>query len=201
MPEAEKAASAEGEAPKIEPEKAESEEAAVRPKAAPPEAVEPKESFVTPMEDPARGEELWNEARKMPHQFVPDKETDAKYLSLLVSSAELGFAEAQAKLGEYAVRRGCLVEAYYWMWRSNEKGWAASSYRAMRELRLVWLGAGAATEFDNVHEAFDKRRGAFARALLQFHCGLDRVNARKCIVELANKLPEARRFLRIKTDP
>ncbi len=50
----------------------------------------------------------------MPHGFVPDEVEDSAYLTLVRKAAELGHLSAMVKLGDYAFRRGWIVEAFYW---------------------------------------------------------------------------------------
>ena len=57
---------------------------------------------------------LWEEARGMAHRFRSDWKRNQEYLAKVYGAARLGHLEAMTKLGDYAYRRGALVEAYYW---------------------------------------------------------------------------------------
>ena len=138
---------------------------------------------------------LWEEARKIPHSYHPDWENDGEYLSKILGAARLGHLEAMVKLGDYAYRRGAVVEAYYWTARAELEG-AEGLDAALREMRLRWLSGGCPKEHGNVHEGFSELQGSFARALLRIRCAVDAPFARARMKELAELgCEEAQRFL------
>ena len=81
---------------------------------------------------------LWEEARGITHNFTPDWEEDQVYLAKVYGAAKLGHLEAMVKLGDYAYRRGGVVEAYYWTLIAELKG-ATGLGVALREMRSRWL--------------------------------------------------------------
>ena len=84
---------------------------------------------------------LWEEARGMTHNFTPDWEKDREYLAKVYTAARLGHLEAMVKLGDYAYRRGAVVEAFYWTILAELKG-ATGLGVALREMRVRWLSEG-----------------------------------------------------------
>ena len=133
--------------------------------------------------DAAYAEKLWNEAREMSHNFIPDFMADRDYLSLLYRAAELGHAMASVKLGDYAYRRGAIVEAYYWTLMAHLRG-ATEVKAALEEMRKKWVQEGCPPEYENVREGFAEQQGVFARAVLRLRCGIDAAIARKRLAEL-----------------
>lgn len=132
----------------------------------------PKPDLPPPPSPPGEspGEEDFRRARAMPHRVVPDFSTDGLYLDLLGESAEKGYAPAMAKLGEYAVRRGTWVEAYYWTWRAR-RGGVPELDAELRRIRHGWAMAGCPGEKENVNDLFDEERGSVGRALLDIAAG------------------------------
>ena len=140
-------------------------------------------------------EALWTKARAMPHGFIPDFQEDGEYLSLVLRAARLGHLEAMVKLGDYAYRRGTVVEAYYWTALAELKG-AQGLDIALRDMRTRWLSEGCPPEYENAYEGFPETQGSFARALLRIRCAVDAPLARARMRELAEHgLAEARLFL------
>lgn len=140
-------------------------------------------------------EALWTKARAMPHGFVPDFQEDGEYLSLVLRAARLGHLEAMVKLGDYAYRRGAVVEAYYWTSLAELKG-AKGLDIALRDMRTRWMSKGCLPEYENVYEGFSEMQGSFARALLRIRCAVDAPLARARMKELAEHgLAEAQLFL------
>ena len=138
---------------------------------------------------------LWEEAREMPHNFIPDPKTDGDYLSKVYTAARLGHLEAMAKLGEYAYRRGTVVETYYWTLLAELKG-AKGLGAALRKMRAQWVAAGCPPEYENTYGGFTEEQGVFARAVLRLQCGVNPQYARARLKELAERgVPEARLFL------
>ena len=133
--------------------------------------------------DEAFAERLWNEAREMPHNFIPDFMADLDYLSRLYRAAELGHVMASVKLGDYAYRRGTIVEAYYWTLMANLRG-ETEVKTALEEMRKKWVQEGCQPEYENVREGFTEQQGVFARAVLRLKCGIDTAMARKRLAEL-----------------
>lgn len=139
-------------------------------------------------------EAIWLKARKMPHGFVPSRESEKEYLGLLQQAAALGHAESMNKLGDYAFRRGTLVEAFYWKLMSELHGFMPSQPSLM-EIRQAWVFRGYPTEYGNVSSAFTAEKGSFARTILRLRSGVDRVGARRRLKELvAANVAEARLY-------
>ena len=137
---------------------------------------------------------LWEEAREIVHPYNPDWENDQEYLSKIHDAAKLGHLEAMAKLGEYAFRRGKIVEAYYWTALAELKGAPGLAPR-LREIKLRWMKKSCPAEHENVHGEFTDDQGAFARALLRIRCAVEAPLGRARMKELANRgLPEAQLF-------
>lgn len=141
---------------------------------------------------------LWEEARGMAHRFLPDWEKDQDYLAKIYAAARLGHLEAMAKLGEYAGRRGAVVEAYYWTLLADLKGVAGLKVQ-LRELRSRWQALGCPEQYRNTYGDFTEEQGVFARAVLRLQCGVDPQYARARLRELAERgLEEARLFLKVR---
>ena len=138
---------------------------------------------------------LWAEARDMPHNFIPDPETDGDYLAKIYTAARLGHLEAMVKLGDYAYRRGAVVEAFYWTILAELKG-ATGLDEALCEMRTRWLSEGCPEEYENAYTDFTEEQGDFARAVLRLQCEVDPQYAYACLKELADRgVPEAQLFL------
>ena len=143
--------------------------------------------------------QLWEEARGMTHRFTPDWEKDQEYLSKIYTAARLGHLEAMTKLGEYAGRRGAVVEAFYWTLLAELKG-AKGLKVQLRELRSRWQALGCPQQYHNTYMDFTEEQGVFARAVLRLQCGVDPQYARARLKELADRgVEEARLFLDKKT--
>ena len=131
----------------------------------------------------------------MTHNFTPDWEKDREYLAKVYTAARLGHLEAMVKLGEYAGRRGAVVEAFYWTILAELKG-ATGLGVALREMRSRWLSEGCPEEYENAYTDFTEEQGVFARAVLRLQCGVAPQYARARLKELADRgLPEAQLFL------
>ena len=152
----------------------------------------PKAPPVVSAED---AEAIWAKAREMQHEFIPDELTDSEYLRLVRKAAALGHALARIKLGDYAFRRGWIVEAYYWTLLAQLQG-APGLDAALEEIRKTWTREGAPPEYENVTPDFSETQGVFARAVLRLRCRLDVPLARKRLQELADaRCPEAMLYL------
>ena len=137
---------------------------------------------------------LWEEAREMTHRFTPDWEKDQEYLSKIYAAARLGHLEAMTKLGEYAGRRGAVVEAFYWTLLAELKG-ATGLKVQLRELRSRWQALGCPGQYHNTYGDFTEEQGVFARAVLRLQCGVNPQYARARLKELAERgVEEARLF-------
>lgn len=128
-------------------------------------------------------DEAWSRARVMVHEFVPDEVADAEYLELVRRAAALGHTLAMVKLGDYAFRRGWIVEAYYWTLLAQLKG-APDLDVALAEIRKVWRREGYPPEYENVRPDFSEQQGVFARAVLRLKCGQNAAVAKKRLYEL-----------------
>ena len=163
-------------------------EAAVTPTAT--ETVSDSADEVRAPEDPvvrprrAAADQLWAEARALPHGFIPDPKWDAEYMAKLCGAARLGLFDAMLKLGEYAFRRGAIVEAYYWMALADLKG-AGGLEIPLRKMRTAWLAKGRPAQHENVYEGFTEQQGKFARTLLCLRSSINIDEVRARMQELA----------------
>ena len=145
--------------------------------------------------DTADAERLWEEARTIPHNFKPDWKKDREYLTKVYGAAKLGHLEAMVKVGDYAYRRGAVVEAYYWTALAELKG-AEGLDETLRKLKARWISKGFPSQRSNVYDEFTERQGSFARALLRIRCAVDTPLARARMRELADLgCEEARLFM------
>lgn len=129
---------------------------------------------------------MWRAARKIAHNFVPDPKADSRYLSLVHGAAMSGHPEAQSKLGEYAMRRGRPVEAYYWMKLAQLNGMHGLEQR-MRDCFTQWKRRGCPPEHKNVYEFFTERQGALGRALIRLDSGINVDQALARLRDMANE--------------
>lgn len=142
-----------------------------------------------------KAERLWNEAREIPHSFKPDWEKDRDYMEKIYEAARLGHVKAMMKLGEYASRRGALIESYYWMLLADLHGAEGLSV-ALRQARVAWMAQGCPNEHGNVYGLFSEEQGAFARSVLRLQCGIDAQYARTRLNDLSNQgVWEARLYM------
>ena len=116
-------------------------------------------------------ERMWRSARKIRHNFIPDLNQDGQYLNLLHGAAMSGHPKAQAKLGDYALRRGALVEAYYWMKLSQLNG-SADAEPNLIACRERWMRSACPLEYKNVYQLFTERQSSLGRAFLRLDCGV-----------------------------
>jgi len=135
-----------------------------------------------PPSDDATGEDLFNQARMIPHQPIPDFDCDGQYLELLGKSAAAGYAPALAKLGDYAMRRGAWVEAYFWMSLAKRNG-MKNLDASLREIRREWSTEGFPNQSENVNDMFSPEAGSIGRALLHLDSGHDAAAAREFLKE------------------
>lgn len=136
---------------------------------------------------PLPGEAEYAEARQMPHHSIPTYMEDGEYLALLGKSAAAGYPRALARLGEYALRRGMLVEAHYWFWRARKRG-VRGLDAPMREIRRTWQRYGYPSERSNQHELFADADVEAAHALLELTLGRNRAAAQAFLQEHAPDL-------------
>jgi len=126
----------------------------------------------------------WERAKEMPHQFIPDPKKDADYLKLVHQAADEGCVPALEKLGEYAHRRGAIVETYFWLSLAEKRGLRTARQKLL-DLRKEWMLQECPSEYENVYEQFPEARGSVARALLRMACGFDVPLARQRLRDLA----------------
>lgn len=129
-------------------------------------------------------EEAWERMQTMEHNLIPDFVVDAEYLYYVNVAAQGGNLNAIAKLGEYAMRRGTIVEAFYWTFLADMYGHPEVA-TPLRNIRSLWMRSGCPGEEDNVRPDFTETQGEFARAVLAVQCGLDAPLARRTIEGLA----------------
>lgn len=140
-------------------------------------------------------EQLWFEARLLPHGFIPDLEHDAAYLEKLCAAAKLGHVLSMMKLSDYAVRRGAIVEAYYWMSLADLRG-ATGLEMTLRNMRFDWRARGYPEQRGNVYAGFSEQQGDFARALLRIRDAVNPDESRARMRELSESgCVEAQLFL------
>lgn len=167
-----------------------------KPQPAAPDLNPAVEAAVVPGKSPEQAEALWTKARSLPHGFVPDEVEDGEYLALVREAAALGHVGAMAKLGDYAFRRGWIVEAVYWTVLAQMHG-AEGLETALGEMRKTWAKEGCPPEYENVSPRFSEMQGSFARALLNLMIGSNVTRARGRLRELAEQgCTEARLYCR-----
>ena len=128
---------------------------------------------------------LWDEARAMKLPFLPDWDVDRGYLTKVYAAARLGHLEAMVELGDYAYRRGAIVEAFYWTILAELEG-AEGLDEALWDMRMQWLAEGCPEEFENDYEEFTEAQADFARAVLRLQCEIDPQYAIVELQELAD---------------
>lgn len=166
-----------------------------KPQPAAPDLNPAVEAAVVPEKASEQAEALWDKARSLPHGFVPDEVEDGEYLALVREAAALGHVEAVVKLGDYAFRRGWIVEAFYWTVLAQLHG-AKGLESALGEMRKTWAKEGCPPEYENVSPCFSEMQGSFARAVLNLMSGSNVARARGRLRELADQgCTEARLFL------
>lgn len=141
--------------------------------------------------EPMPGESEYALARQMSRHTIPDFETDGEYLTLLGKSAALGFPRALAKLGDYALRRGAKVEAYFWLWKARLHGMSGLD-SMLHKIRKRWVEGGYPAERYNRHDLFEEEDAAAALALLDLSAGRNRLDARAFLEEHFPDLIEGR---------
>lgn len=93
-----------------------------------------------------------------------------------------------------ALRRGNVVEAYYWLLRAELAG-ATDVESELRTLRAKWISRDCPLEYENERSDFTRAQGSFARAVLHLRSGKSYAHSCCKIGKLARKgLPEAKRF-------
>jgi len=132
--------------------------------------------------EPLPGESEYALARQMPHNVIPDFATDEEYLTLLGQSAAQEFPRALSKLADYAMRRGTLVEAYYWLYRARRVG-VRGLDAPLRQIRRQWAAYQYPTEDYNRHDLFTDDVAAAALALLDLSVGRNRLEAQAFLME------------------
>lgn len=129
-------------------------------------------------------ERMWRSARKIAHNYIPDTVHDGQYLNLLHGAAMSGHSKAQAKLSDYAFRRGALVEAYYWMKLAQLNGFTEAEPK-LKDCRAQWRRSAYPLEYENVYEHFTERQGSLGRAFLRLDCGVQADQAKKRLASMA----------------
>ena len=129
-------------------------------------------------------ERMWRSARKIRHNYIPDRAHDGKYLNLLHGAAMSGHSKAQAKLSDYAFRRGTLVEAYYWMKLAQLNGFAEAEPK-LKACRDKWRRLACPLEYENVYEHFTERQGSLGRTFLRLDSGVQADQAKKRLASMA----------------
>ena len=156
---------------------------------------EPRTPADVDAEPSPTAEQLWFEARLLPHGFIPDLEHDAAYLEKLCAAAKLGHVLSMMKLSDYAVRRGAIVEAYYWMSLADLRG-ATGLEMTLRNMRFDWRARGYPEQRGNVYTGFSEQQGDFARALLRIRDAVNPDESRARMRELSESgCVEAQLFL------
>ena len=145
--------------------------------------------------DSDEAQRLWEEARAMPHQEVSDFSTDWQYMTLLHKAAKLGHAEACSKIGDYAYRRGALIEAFFWKWKAEADGGRCAE-PSLEEVRVQCLASGALAEPGEMDGSYGIEEDDFARAVIAVQSGMSVATAMQRLKELAEcGVEEAQLFL------
>ena len=116
-------------------------------------------------------ERMWNAARNIEHNYIPDPVADSRYLGLVHGAAMSGHIKAQEKLSEYAYRRGVMVEEFYWLKLSQLNG-NVNTKRRLSECALRWMRKGCPPEYENTCRFFNERQSALGRAALRLDSGV-----------------------------
>ena len=116
-------------------------------------------------------ERMWNAARNIEHNYIPDPVADSRYLGLVHGAAMSGHIKAQEKLSEYAYRRGVMVEEFYWLKLSQLNG-NVNTERRLSECSLRWMRRGCPPEYGNTCRFFTERQSALGRAALRLDSGV-----------------------------
>ena len=146
------------------------------PKPAAPDKAPPTQADVPETEDTSSAanemvERMWNAARNIEHNYIPDPVADSRYLGLVHGAAMSGHVKAQEKLSEYAYRRGAMVEEFYWLKLSQLNG-NANIERRLSECSLRWMRKGCPPEYENTCRFFNERQSALGRAALRLDSGV-----------------------------
>ena len=120
----------------------------------------------------AEAEKIWAEARGLIHSESPDFATDWQYMTLVYKAAGLGHLEAMSKLGDYAFKRGDVVEAFYWKHRV-EMGGGRCRNPSLMDIIGIWSDEGCPDGGEEVNAGFTEQRAAFAHAVLCLKSGVD----------------------------
>lgn len=147
-----------------------------RPRPAAPDRTTPAHMDVPESDDSSSAanemvDRMWNAARNIEHNYVPDPVADSRYLGLVHGAAMSGHVKAQEKLSEYACRRGSLVEEFYWLKLSQLNG-NANAEKRLRECSLRWMRKGCPPEYENTCRFFSERQSALGRAALRLDSGI-----------------------------
>ena len=134
-------------------------------------------------------------AKRAVRAAIPPARLAFEDLASVYEEAKLGKPEALAWLGDYAYRRGVIVEAFYWTILAELRG-ADGLDETLCEMRTRWLSEGCPPEFENAYAEFTEEQGEFARAVLRLQCDVDPQCACALLEELAERgVVEARLFL------
>ena len=127
-------------------------------------------------------EAAWERVLEMERKagFAPDE----AYLAALHTAAAEGVVDAMARLGEVALGRGTVVEAFYWTLLADMYGHPEVA-TTLRNLRSHWMRTGCPDEAENVSETFSEMQGDFARAVLAVQSGINAPLARRQLEGLA----------------
>lgn len=94
-----------------------------------------------------------------------------------------------------ALRKGNVVEAYYWLLRAELAG-ATDVESDLRKLIAKWISRGCPREYENERSDFTREQGSFARAVLHLRSGKAYTHSCRKIGKLVRKgLPEAKIFV------
>lgn len=155
-------------------------------------AVQPEQT--TGVSDAA--EEAWKKARSIDHRYIPDPNADAEYLGLVNFAAREGYGEAMLKMAEYANRRGCRVEEYFWLSMAKMNG-VNNIATSLKNCQRNWVALGCNPEYANEYSCFSSLDGSFARALLNLDTRINAPLARQRLKELAaSGYDYARKFVK-----
>ena len=127
---------------------------------------------------------------------VPSFETDWLYMNLVRKAAELGHAEAMSSLGDFAFRRGDLVEAFYWKQRV-EMGGGRCRNPSLTDIISAWTEVGCPDGSEEIGPSLLESQADFAHEVLCLKSRVDPRYGTMRLKELADAGDEdAKRFLK-----
>lgn len=167
--------------PQPNPEK--SEETAMKP-AGSPSPAKPKPADDRPQ--PRREFSRWQLRREqeLAEAQFDFEAYDADFHRRAFHKAYGGRPEYFVRLGEYAWRRGAMVETHFWVSMAKFHG-VEGLDEWIGVIRRRWIQSGRPLEQNNVYDQYPFERGALAYAYLMAACGFGVAVNHDCIVKMA----------------